>query len=43
MLGKEVNISVFKLSQWHELVKKDDAFYQRVTENHILLYGSDLK
>ena len=43
ILGKEVNISVFKLSQWHGLAKKNDAFYQRVIENHILLHGSGLK
>jgi len=42
-LKKEVSISVFKLSEWRSMAKKDDAFYKRIVENHILLYGSGLK
>ncbi|MDP2767950.1 MAG: nucleotidyltransferase domain-containing protein [Candidatus Methanoperedens sp.] len=42
-LQKEVSLSVFKLSEWRTRAKKGDAFYKRVVENHILLYGSGLK
>ena len=42
-LQKEVNISIFKLSEWRAMAKKGDAFYNRIVENHILLYGSGLK
>lgn len=42
-LGKEISISVFRLSEWRSMAKKEDAFYKRVVENHILLYGSGLK
>ncbi len=42
-LGREVSLSVFKLSEWRLMAEKEDAFYKRVTENHILLSGSGLK
>ncbi len=42
-LQNEVSISVFKLSEWRTMAKKDDAFYERIVGNHILLYGSGLK
>jgi len=42
-LGKEVGISVFKLSEWRLMGKKGDAFYRRVAGNHVLLYGSGLE
>jgi predicted nucleotidyltransferase len=42
-LEKEVSLSVLKLSEWRFMAKKGDAFYKRVVENHILLYGSGLK
>jgi predicted nucleotidyltransferase len=42
-LQKEVNISVFKLSEWRAMEKKGDAFYKKVIESHILLHGSGLK
>lgn len=42
-LQKEVSIAAFKLSEWRTMVKKSDAFYKRIVENHILLYGSGLK
>ncbi len=42
-LQKSVSISVFKLSEWRAMAKKVDAFYKRIVENHILLYGSGLK
>ena len=42
-LEKEVSLSVLKLSEWRAMAKKGDAFYKRVVENHILLYGSGLK
>ncbi|MCX9082942.1 MAG: nucleotidyltransferase domain-containing protein [Candidatus Methanoperedens sp.] len=42
-LEKEVNLSVFKLSEWRSMAKKGDAIYKRIVENHILLYGSGLK
>lgn len=42
-LQKEVSISVFRLSEWRAMAKKSDAFYKRIVENHILLYGSGLK
>ena len=43
ILKKEISISVFKLSEWRAMAKKSDAFYKRIVENHILLYGSGLK
>lgn len=42
-LGKEVSISIFKLSEWRSMADKKDAFYKGVINNHILLYGSGLK
>jgi len=42
-LKKEVSISVFKLSEWRAMAEKGDAFYKRIVENHVLLYGSGLK
>jgi predicted nucleotidyltransferase/biotin operon repressor len=41
-LGREVNVSAFKLSDWLALAKKSDAFYKNVTANHVLLYGADI-
>ncbi len=42
-LKKAVSISVFKLSEWRAMATRGDAFYKRIVENHILLYGSGLK
>lgn len=42
-LQKEVSLSVLKLSEWRAMAKKGDAFYKRIVDNHILLYGSGLK
>jgi hypothetical protein len=42
-LEKEVSLSVLKLSEWRIMAKKDDVFYKRVVENHILFHGSGLK
>ncbi|CAG0998931.1 hypothetical protein METP3_03159 [Methanosarcinales archaeon] len=42
-LEKEISLSVLKLSKWRAMAKKEDAFYKRIVENHILLYGSGLK
>ena len=42
-LEREVSLSVLKLSEWRAMAKKGDAFYKRVVENHILLYGSGIK
>ena len=42
-LEKEVSLSVLKLSEWRDMAKKGDAFYKRIVDNHILLYGSGLK
>jgi len=42
-LEKEVSLSVLKLSEWRAMAQKGDAFYKRIVENHILLYGSGLK
>jgi hypothetical protein len=41
-LGKEVNISAFRLSEWKSLSDEGDAFYRSVMGNHVTLYGSDL-
>ena len=41
-LEKNVNTSLFRLSDWRTMAKKGDAFYRRVVENHVLLYGSGL-
>jgi hypothetical protein len=42
-LEKEVSLSVLKLSEWRTMAKKGDAFYKRVVENHILLYGGGIR
>jgi len=42
-LEKEVSLSILKLSEWRAMAKKCDAFYKKIVENHILLYGSGLK
>lgn len=42
-LGKKANISVFTLAQWRQAARKKDAFYKRVAENHVLLYGGGVK
>lgn len=42
-MRKNVGTSFFKLSDWRLMAKKEDAFYKRVVENHVLLYGSELK
>lgn len=42
-LGKEVNLAIFKLSEWRKLSKGEDAFYKNVVSNNILLYGAGLK
>ncbi|WP_424360025.1 nucleotidyltransferase domain-containing protein [Methanocella sp. MCL-LM] len=40
---KDVNFTIFKLSEWRALANKKDAFYTNVVSNHILLYGAGLK
>lgn len=42
LINIPVNVSVFKLSQWQKMAREKDAFCLRVTENRVLLYGSDL-
>ncbi|MDD5484713.1 MAG: nucleotidyltransferase domain-containing protein [Methanocellales archaeon] len=42
-LGVEMSLEVFNLSQWRSLARKNDVFYRRVVENHVLLHGSGLK
>ena len=41
-LGKPVNVSLFRLSEWRELQGNGDVFYKNVVQNHVLLYGSGL-
>ena len=43
MFDKEVNFTIFKLSEWRALATKKDAFYLNVVSNHIQLYGAGLK
>lgn len=40
--GAGVNVTVFRLSQWRQLAKQEDALYKRIVEAHVLLYGSGL-
>lgn len=42
-LDKEVNATIFKLSEWRKLANANDAFYKNVVANHVLLYGSGLE
>ena len=42
-LGREVNVAIFRLSEWRGLAKKEDAFYKNVVSNNVLLYGAGLK
>jgi predicted nucleotidyltransferase len=41
-LGRPVNVSLFKLSEWRELLGRGDVFYKKVVQNHVMLYGSGL-
>lgn len=41
-LGKSVNLSIFKLSDWRDMAAKGDVFHQKVVQNHVMLYGSEL-
>jgi predicted nucleotidyltransferase len=41
-LGKHVNVSLFKLSEWRLMAKRGDVFYKKVVQNHVMLYGSGL-
>jgi hypothetical protein len=41
--GKEVNLAIFKLSEWRKLANDEDAFYKNVVSNNVLLYGAGLK
>jgi len=41
-LNKEVNTTIFRLSEWRKLANMQDAFYKNVVANHVLLYGSGL-
>lgn len=42
-LGKEVNVTILKLSEWERLAYKSDPFYMNVIDNHVLLYGSGIR
>jgi predicted nucleotidyltransferase len=42
-LGKEANISVFRLSDWKSMADSGDAYYKNVVRDHIVLHGSDIK
>jgi predicted nucleotidyltransferase len=42
-LGKELNLTIFRLSEWRKLAKEEDAFYKNVASNNVLLYGAGLK
>ncbi|HIH36873.1 MAG TPA: nucleotidyltransferase [Methanocellales archaeon] len=42
-LGVETSLEVFNLSQWRLLARKNDVFYRKVIDNHVLLHGSGLK
>jgi predicted nucleotidyltransferase len=42
-LGKEVNVSVFRLYEWRGLANKEDAFYINVVTDYVLLYGAGLR
>jgi len=41
-LGLNINVEIFSLAKWERLKKEDRGFYQEVTTNSILLYGSEL-
>jgi len=41
-LGKSVNTSLFKLSDWRTMARNGDAFTRSVVGNNVLLYGSGL-
>ena len=40
--GIGVNVTVFRLSQWRQLAKREDVLYKRIVGNHLLLYGGGL-
>lgn len=42
-LGKEVNVTIFKLTDWRTLADNEDAFYKNIVANHISIYGSGLE
>jgi len=43
VLGAPVEISISKPSEWRRLAERNDAFYKKVIENHVMLYGSGLE
>ncbi|MCJ7573377.1 nucleotidyltransferase domain-containing protein [Candidatus Bathyarchaeota archaeon] len=42
-MGRKVSVSPFKLSDWRQMAKREDTFYKRVIENHVLLHGGGLR
>ncbi len=43
LLGAPVEISISKPSEWRRLAERNDVFYKKVIENHVMLYGSGLE
>jgi len=42
VIGKEVNVTKFKLGEWREILKKKDSFAQSILNNHVVLWGGEL-
>ena len=42
LLGKEVNIQIYTIAEWDNLLIKGNNFAQAVLRNNILLYGAEL-
>ncbi|TET80612.1 MarR family transcriptional regulator [candidate division TA06 bacterium] len=41
-LGLNINVEIFSLAKWGRVKRENRGFYQEVTTNSILLYGSEL-
>lgn len=42
-VGKEVNVTTFKLFEWRKMADQGDEVYNNLINLHILLYGSGIK
>ncbi|MFH0713536.1 MAG: nucleotidyltransferase domain-containing protein [Candidatus Micrarchaeota archaeon] len=38
-LGREVNLKIFNVAEWHDVKKKNNAFYNEVISNSVCLLG----
>lgn len=42
ILGKEIQLTIFSLTEWETMKKNDDPFAKAILRNHLLLAGAQL-